>query len=78
MGNDKYIYIFIFALNVVYYMKSEFSRISFFVLTALIVAGILEYSERINRENDLELQQNVAFEFERAQIIMNNILNSYK
>ncbi len=39
---------------------------------------MLEYSERINRENDLELQQNVAFEFERAQIIMNNILNSYK
>jgi hypothetical protein len=39
---------------------------------------MLEYSERIDRENDLELQQNIAFEFERAQIIMNNILNSYK
>ena len=60
------------------HMIMKYSKISFFVLTALIVAGILEYSERINRENDLELQQNVAFEFERAQIIMNNILNSYK
>jgi len=38
----------------------------------------LEYSERIDRRNNLELQQNVVFESERAQIIMNNLLDSYQ
>ena len=38
----------------------------------------LEYSERISRTDDPELQSKMAYESERAQIMMDYISNSYK
>jgi len=36
----------------------------------------LEYSERTSRINDLELQKNLMIESEKAQKIMNHLLDS--